>query len=69
MGSIRMKFIMSVIAGTVGAFIGLMIIGALVGPKQSDPREQACKEMMQDSAPGAERRMTREMCKRLGVNL
>lgn len=50
-------------------FVAFLLLGALTGPKQTDDREKMCKQWMEDSAPGSERRMTREMCNRLGVKL
>lgn len=64
-----MKFLLKAIAAAVAAFVGLVILGAIVGPRHTDDREDLCRQLMQDSAPGADRRMTRDVCQRMGVKL
>lgn len=58
----------------VGLFILLMIIGSVAGNSpavQEHARQQRikeeCEKMLGDSAPGAERRMTRQICENMGV--
>ena len=63
------------IAGVIGIFVVMLIIGALVPEEKARQYgheaavEKECDRMMSDSAFGNERRMTREICDRMKADL
>lgn len=67
-----MSLIKKIIIGALIALAAMFLLGSImkiVSPDRPDDREKLCKQWMEDSEPGSERRMTREMCERLGVKL
>lgn len=52
-------------------FLVLFVHTLVAGPSEAHTkqraRSQACEQMLADAAPGPERRMTREVCARMGV--
>lgn len=70
-----LKFIGYAIAGVIGLFVIMLIIGAMT-PEEKRRQyeheatvERECDKMMADSALGSERRMTREICDRMKADL
>ena len=63
-----MKILGYIAGGIVGLFLLLLVIGASVSPEESKQfakerqLEEICGKAMADSALGAERRATREVC-------
>jgi len=63
-----MKILGYIVGGIVGIFLLMLVIGASVSPEESKRMakekqlEDICGKAMADSALGAERRMTREIC-------
>lgn len=63
-----MKVLGYIVGGIVGLFILMMIIGSNVSPEKAalyqkeDRINETCDKMMSDSAPGSDRRMTRQVC-------
>lgn len=66
-----MKIALYIVAGAVGLFVLLGVIGMNMDPATSARYDrqaavdEACEKMMSDAALGNERRMTRQMCDEL----
>ncbi len=63
-----MKILGYLVGGIVGLFLLMLVIGASVSPESAKRMakekqlDEICEKAMADSALGAERRMTRQIC-------
>jgi hypothetical protein len=63
-----MKILGYIVGGILAIFLLLLVIGASISPEESKQMarekhlEEVCGKVMADSAPGAERRNSRQVC-------
>lgn len=66
-----MKILGYIVGGVVGIFLLMLVIGASISPAERERMakekqvDEFCDKAMADSALGAERRMTRNICDEL----